>query len=115
MPHLLPINRGILATCYARLKPGVTEEQIWDAYRTQYEEEFFVRLLPKGQAANVKNVHYTNFCDVSLFTDPRTGTFVAISAIDNMGKGAAGQAVQNMNLSFGLEETMGLKLVPPAF
>lgn len=115
VPHLLPINRGILATCYARLKPGVTEEQIWDAYRTQYEEEFFVRLLPKGQAANVKNVHYTNFCDVSLFTDPRTGTFVAISAIDNMGKGAAGQAVQNMNLSFGLEETMGLKLVPPAF
>ena len=115
VPHLLPINRGILATCYARLKPGVTEEQIWDAYRTQYEEEFFVRLLPKGLAANVKNVHYTNFCDVSLFTDPRTGTFVAISAIDNMGKGAAGQAVQNMNLSFGLEETMGLKLVPPAF
>ncbi len=115
VPHLLPINRGILATCYARLKPGVTEEQLWEAYRTFYENEPFVRLLPKGQVANVKNVRYSNFCDVSLFIDPRTGTFVAISAIDNMGKGAAGQAVQNMNLSFGLEETAGLMLVPPAF
>lgn len=115
VPHLLPINRGILATCYAKLRPGVTEEQIWEAYEAQYRDEFFVRLLPKGTAANVKNVRYTNYCDVSLFTDPRTGTFVAISAIDNMVKGAAGQAVQNMNLAFGLEETMGLRLVPPAF
>lgn len=115
VPHLLPINRGILATCYARLKPGVTEEQLWEAYHAQYDGEFFVRLLEKGQVANVKNVRYSNYCDVSLFTDPRTGTFVAISAIDNMGKGAAGQAIQNMNLSFGLEETAGLKLVPPAF
>ncbi len=65
--------------------------------------------------ANVKNVHYTNFCDVSLFVDNRTGTFIAVSAIDNMVKGAAGQAIQNMNLNFGLEETTGLKLVPPAF
>ena len=60
-------------------------------------------------------MRFTNFCDVSLFTDPRTGTFTAISAIDNMGKGAAGQAVQNMNLVFGLEETAGLLLAPPAF
>lgn len=115
VPHLLPINRGILATCYAKLKPGVTKEQLWEAYHTRYDKEFFVRLLPEGQVANVKNVHYTNYCDVSLFTDPRTGTFVAISAIDNMVKGAAGQAVQNMNLSFGLDETTGLQLVPPAF
>ena len=115
VPHLLPINRGILATCYAKLKPGVTEEQLWDAYHARYDGEYFVRLLKKGQVANVKNVHYTNFCDVSLFVDSRTGTFVAISAIDNMVKGAAGQAIQNMNLSFGLEETTGLKLVPPAF
>ncbi|MCI9552627.1 MAG: N-acetyl-gamma-glutamyl-phosphate reductase [Acutalibacter sp.] len=113
--HLLPINRGILATCYARLKPGVTSEQLREAYETQYREEYFIRLLPEGQVANVKNVRYTNFCDVSLFTDPRTGTFIGISAIDNMVKGAAGQAVQNMNLAFGLEETTGLRLVPPAF
>ena len=115
VPHLLPINRGILATCYAKLKPGVTEDQLWEAYHARYDGEYFVRLLKKGQVANVKNVHYTNFCDVSLFVDGRTGTFVAISAIDNMVKGAAGQAIQNMNLSFGLEETTGLQLVPPAF
>ena len=115
VPHLLPINRGILATCYGKLRLGVTEEQLWEAYRARYEGEFFVRLLPKGQVANVKNVHYTNFCDVSLFVDSRTGTFIAISAIDNMVKGAAGQAIQNMNLSFGLEETTGLVLLPPAF
>ncbi len=115
VPHLLPINRGILATCYAKLKPGVTEEQLWDVYHARYDGEFFVRLLPKGQVANVKNVRYTNYCDVSLFVDSRTGTFIAVSAIDNMVKGAAGQAIQNMNLSFGLEETTGLKLVPPAF
>ncbi len=115
VPHLLPINRGILATCYAKLKPGVTEEQLWKAYHDRYDGEFFVRLLPKGQVANVKNVRYTNYCDVSLFVDNRTGTFIAVSAIDNMVKGAAGQAIQNMNLSFGLEETTGLKLVPPAF
>ena len=115
VPHLLPINRGILATCYAKLKPGVTEDQLWEAYHARYDGEYFVRLLKKGQVANVKNVHYTNFCDVSLFVDSRTGTFVAISAIDNMVKGAAGQAIQNMNLSFGLEETTGLQLVPPAF
>lgn len=115
VPHLLPINRGILATCYAKLKPGVTEEQLWDAYRSRYDGEYFVRLLEKGQVANVKNVRYSNFCDVSLFVDSRTGTFIAISAIDNMVKGAAGQAIQNMNLSFGLEETTGLQIVPPAF
>lgn len=115
VPHLLPINRGILATCYARLTPQATEEAIWEAYHKAYDGEFFVRLLPKGQCANVKNVRFTNYCDVSLFIDWRTGTFVGISAIDNMVKGAAGQAVQNMNLIFGLEETAGLRLVPPAF
>ena len=115
VPHLLPINRGILATCYAKLRPGATEDQLRQAYHAQYDGEFFLRLLPEGQVANVKNVRYTNFCDVSLFVDQRTGTFIAISAIDNMVKGAAGQAIQNMNLSFGLPETAGLDLVPPAF
>ena len=115
VPHLLPINRGILATCYAKLKPGVTEDQLWEAYHARYDGEYFVRLLEKGQVANVKNVRYSNFCDVSLFVDSRTGTFIAISAIDNMVKGAAGQAIQNMNLSFGLEETAGLTIVPPDF
>lgn len=115
VPHLLPINRGILATCYARLKPGVTVEQVEAAYRDFYANEPFVRLLPKGRVADVKNVRCSNFCDISLHFDQRCGLLVAISAIDNMVKGAAGQAIQNMNLAFGLEETTGLLLVPPAF
>ena len=115
VPHLLPVNRGILATCYARLKPGVTLEQLERVYHEQYDGEYFIRLLPRGREADIKNVRYSNFCDISLHTDSRTNTFVAISAIDNMVKGAAGQAIQNMNLAFGLDETAGLKLVPPAF
>ena len=115
VPHLLPINRGILATCYGKLKPGVTEAQLREAYTARYENEPFIRLLEAGETANTKYVRYTNFCDISLFADERTGTFIAISAIDNMIKGAAGQAVQNINLSCGLEETMGLTLLPPAF
>ncbi len=115
VPHLLPVNRGILATCYARLKDGVTMEQIQKAYQEQYGEEYFIRLLPPGKEADIKNVRYSNFCDISLHMDTRTNTFIAVSAIDNMGKGAAGQAIQNMNLAFGIEETAGLKLFPPAF
>lgn len=114
-PHLLPINRGILATCYAKLKEGVTEEMLWDAYHAAYDNEFFVRLLPKGKSADIHNIKYTNFCDVSIFVDKHTGTFIAISAIDNMVKGAAGQAIQNMNIVFGLDEKTGLDMVPPAF
>ena len=115
VPHLLPINRGILATCYARLKDGVTEEMLRAAYEERYGSEPFVRLLPKGRSADIHNIKYTNFCDVSIFVDKRTGTFIAISAIDNMVKGAAGQAIQNMNILFGLNETTGLMQVPPAF
>lgn len=115
VPHLLPVNRGILATCYAKLKPGVTLEQLEQAYQAQYGGEYFIRLLPKGKEADIKNVRYSNFCDISLHADLRTNTFIAISALDNMVKGAAGQAIQNMNLAFGLEETAGLRLIPPAF
>ena len=77
VPHLLPVNRGILATCYAKLKPGVTEEMLRAAYEERYDKEPFVRLLPKGKSADIHNIKYTNFCDVSIFTDPRTGTFIA--------------------------------------
>ena len=115
VPHLLPVNRGILATCYARLKEGVTMEMLESAYAEAYGKEYFILLLKKGQVANIKNVRCSNFCDISLHMDERTGTFIAVSAIDNMVKGAAGQAIQNMNLAFGLEETAGLKLFPPAF
>ncbi len=115
VPHLLPINRGIVSTMYARLKLGITEADIRAAYAAAYENEPFIRLLPAGQTANLTNVTYTNLCDISLHIDSRTSTLVAVSAIDNMVKGAAGQAIQNMNIAFDLPETTGLKLVPPAF
>ena len=115
VPHLLPVNRGIISTCYARLNEGVTKEQIRKAYEDFYKDEFFVRLLPDGANADIHNIKYSNFCDISLHVDERTGTFIAISAIDNMVKGAAGQAIQNMNIIFGLDEKTGLVIVPPAF
>ena len=115
VPHLLPVSRGILATCYAKLLPGATEQKLRDAYEAKYGKEFFIRLLPEGRAADIKNVRLSNFCDISLHLDARAGVLVAVSAIDNMVKGAAGQAIQNMNLMFGLDETTGLTAVPPAF
>ncbi|MBQ2676917.1 MAG: N-acetyl-gamma-glutamyl-phosphate reductase [Clostridia bacterium] len=115
VPHLLPVNRGIVSTMYARLKSGVTEDEVFAAYNKKYENEPFVRVLKKGAVANLKNVKYTNMCDISLHFDKRTNTLIVVSTIDNMVKGAAGQAIQNMNLIFGLPETTGLDLVPPAF
>ena len=115
VPHLLPVNRGILATCYARIKDGVKPEQVRAAYEKQYANEFFLRLLPEGKVADIKNVRFSNFCDLSLHFDPHDSMLIAISAIDNMVKGAAGQAVQNMNLLFGLDEKTGLTALPPAF
>lgn len=115
VPHLLPVNRGILSTCYARLLDGVTKETVRKTYEEFYQNEYFVRLLPNGAAADIHDIKYSNFCDVSLHIDTRTNTLIAVSAIDNMVKGAAGQAIQNMNIVFGLDEKTGLELVPPAF
>ncbi len=115
VPHLLPVNRGIISTCYARMLEGVTFEQVRKAYEAFYKDEYFIRLLPEGANADIHHIKYSNFCDISLHYDARTHTLIAISAIDNMVKGAAGQAIQNMNILFGLDETTGLKLVPPAF
>ena len=115
VPHLLPVNRGILATCYAKLQKEASLQEIRQVYEEQYGDEPFIRLLPEGRVADIKNVRYSNYCDISLHMDPRTNTFIAISAIDNLVKGAAGQAIQNMNLAFGLDETCGLMLTPPAF
>ena len=115
VPHLLPVNRGILATCYARLAPGTTMEAVRAAYEAAYGGEPFIRLLPEGKVADIRNVWYSNYCDVSLHIDARAGLLVAISAIDNMVKGAAGQAIQNMNIRMGLPEDSGLTMVPPSF
>ena len=115
VPHLLPVNRGILATCYADIKEGVSFEQIRKAYEEFYKDEYFVRLLPDGACADIHNIKYSNFCDISLHHDKRAGKLVACAAIDNMVKGAAGQAIQNMNIIFNLDEKTGLEILPPAF
>ncbi len=115
VPHLLPVNRGILSTIYARLADGVTEETVRAAYEQAYEHEHFVRVMPKGQAVNIRHVQCSNYCDIQLYVDTHTQTLVVTSVIDNMVKGAAGQAIQNMNLLFGLPEAAGLDMIPIAF
>lgn len=115
VPHLLPVNRGIVSTMYASLCQDVSLEAMHQVYCDFYQNEPFVRILPLGGIASLKYVRYSNFCDISLHLDPRTHRLIVVSAIDNMVKGAAGQAIQNMNLVCGLPETCGLALVPPAF
>ena len=111
-PHLVPMNRGILATAYANLKEGVTEEMVRAAYDKYYAEEKFVRVLDKNVCPQTKWVEGSNYVDVNFVIDKRTNRVIMMGAIDNLVKGAAGQAVQNMNLMFGLPETEGLALVP---
>lgn len=115
VPHLLPVNRGILSTIYARLKGEATLDAVHEHYATFYQSEKFVRVLKKGEYAQLKNVKYSNYCDISVHVDERAHMLIVCSTIDNMVKGAAGQAIQNMNIRFGLEETAGLLFVPPAF
>ncbi len=115
VPHLLPVNRGILSTVYARLKPGVTLETVRQAYIAAYAGERFVRLLPEGEGVNIRNVRCSNYCDMQLYSDPHTRLLIVASVIDNMVKGAAGQAIQNANLLFGLPEDTGLGMAPLSF
>ena len=114
-PHLVPMNRGILVTAYAPLTEGVTQAMIDDAYARCYQGEPFVRVMPGSRAPETRNVKGSNYADVNAVIDSRTNRVVVMGAIDNLVKGAAGQAVQNMNLLCGLEETEGLMGVPMAF
>ena len=107
-PHLVPMNRGILATEYASLKPGVTADMVRAAYDKYYEKEFFIRVDHQGRPVETRWVEGSNYVDISYVIDERTGRIIMMGAIDNLVKGAAGQAVQNMNLLFGLPETEGL-------
>ena len=111
-PHLVPMNRGILVTAYATLKEGVTEEEIRAAYNKYYADEKFVRVLEPGVCPETRWVEGSNYTDINFKVDPRTHRVVMMGALDNLVKGAAGQAVQNMNLIFGLNEDEGLNLVP---
>lgn len=111
-PHLVPMNRGILATAYGTLTKEVTAQEVKAVYDKYYGKEYFVRVMEPGQVPQTRWVEGSNFVDVAFQIDPRTNRIVMMGAIDNMVKGAAGQAIQNMNLMFGLPENTGLKQIP---
>ena len=108
-PHLVPMIRGILSTIYLRGNGNIDENELWSLYKKHYGEESFIRLLSAPELPETKFVSGSNFCDISLRLDKRTGRVIVLSAIDNLVKGAAGQAVQNMNLMMGWPEEAGLK------
>ncbi|MFH1037740.1 MAG: N-acetyl-gamma-glutamyl-phosphate reductase [PVC group bacterium] len=109
VPHLLPVNRGILSTIYLSLKKDVAEQDILDVYRRYYQGEPFVKVYPAGTLPQLREAVGTNNCLIGLRVNPRTGNLIVVSAIDNLLKGAAGQAVQNMNIMEGFGETEGLR------
>lgn len=111
-PHLLPIARGILSTCYANLSHDVSTEDVAKIYADAYADEPFVRMVPTGSFPATQYVRGSNFCDIGFAIDFRSNRIIVISAIDNIVKGAAGQAVHNMNLMSGLPETVGLEGAP---
>lgn len=111
-PHLVPMNRGILVTAYANLAKDVTYEDVKAAYDKYYDKEYFVRVLPKDVCPETRWVEGSNFVDIGFKIEPRTNRIIAMGALDNLVKGAAGQAVQNMNLLFGFDENEGLKMAP---
>ena len=113
-PHLVPMNRGILVTAYASLKKDVSYEEVKAVYDKYYEKERFVRVLPKDVCPQTKWVEGSNYVDVGFKLDQRTHRIIMMGAMDNLVKGAAGQAVQNMNLLFGEDEAEGLRM-PPVF
>ena len=115
VPHLLPVNRGIESSVYCRLSKDITVDEIHKLFTEFYKNEKFVRVQPLGTYANIKNVRVSNYCDISLHLDKHTGTLIISSCIDNMVKGAAGQAIQNMNIRTGIEESTGLTALAPSF
>ncbi len=114
-PHLAPMGRGIVATIYFRLAAPMAVDALRDAYAVFYKAEPFVRVLPAGMAATNRNVRFSNYCDISVHLARGGKTAIVVSAIDNMVKGAAGQAIQNMNVALGLDEESGISMLPPAF
>ena len=111
-PHLIPMNRGILITAYASLKKEVSYEEVKAVYDKYYNKELFVRVLDKDVYPQTKWVEGSNFVDVNFKIDTRTNRIIMMGAMDNLVKGAAGQAVQNMNLMFGFDESEGLRQIP---
>ena len=111
-PHLMPMNRGELLTIYARLAPGVTAESARDVLTQRYDDEPFVRVAAPGDIPATRHVRGSNFCLIGVFADRLPGRLIVVSVIDNLVKGASGQAIQNFNLMFDLPETLGLEQQP---
>jgi N-acetyl-gamma-glutamyl-phosphate reductase len=112
VPHLLPVKRGILSTIYATLKKHITLKQLHEIYSSFYAGEKFVRICPEGSYPDISSVCGSNYCDIGLALDVRTKRTIIIAAIDNLIKGAAGQAVQNMNIICGFAQDAGLRNIP---
>ncbi len=113
-PHLIPIDRGILSTIYLRIKKDIETSDVLKVYSDYYLKEPFVKILKDGILPNVKDVRGSNYCHIGLKINKRTNTLIVVSAIDNLVKGASGQAVQNMNIIAGFEETTAL-MMPALF
>ncbi|MCF8111075.1 MAG: N-acetyl-gamma-glutamyl-phosphate reductase [Desulfobacteraceae bacterium] len=112
VPHLLPMNRGMQTTIYADLKENAGDEAIRDCLHEYYRGRRFIRITENGRPPDTRDVRGTNYCDIGFVADRENGRLILMSAIDNLVKGAAGQAVQNMNIMCGLSETVGLTAVP---
>jgi N-acetyl-gamma-glutamyl-phosphate reductase len=112
VPHLIPINRGILSTSYAHTDGALSPEGVYAAYQGRYNNEPFVRVCPPGAFPSTSEVRGSNYCDLGVMVDDASDQVIVISAIDNLVKGASGQAVQNMNIMCGFPETMGLEQIP---
>ncbi len=112
VPHLIPIDRGILTTLYVILAKKMKTEEVLNIFERYYEKEPFVRICQKGKIPNTKNVRGSNYCDIGVKVNEGDGRLVVVTAIDNLVKGASGEAVQNMNIMLGYPETMGLDVVP---
>ena len=108
-PHLIPMSRGMLSTIYINLKKSLSDDNLIEHYQNFYKEEFFVRIMGKDKFANTHFVSGSNFCDIGIKVDTRVNRLIVTSALDNLVKGASGQAIQNMNIMLGLEEKIGLE------
>ena len=111
-PHLLPLNRGMLSTCYASAKGISSTDELIKLYKKRYANDPCVRIMPGGELPNIAYVQGTNLCDIGLVYDDRTQRVIVVSVIDNLVKGASGQAVQNMNIMYGFDEMLGLGILP---
>ncbi len=107
-PHLAPMKRGMLSTIYANLKKAATAAELLELYKEYYKGEFFIRILDEGKLPETKHVAGSNFIDIGIVIDKRLNRAVVLSALDNLGKGASGQAVQDLNIMCGFPEKTGL-------